>query len=244
MRREVSPALAGNNYRTLRMSKPTERQKQFLNELGRKSLAGLTKESASTLIDDLLAKEKSSGKTFPCPYCGKPFGPRPKRTKKCPSCGQTIVHLSGRFYTETRVDELDQAEWLNDAREDNRANVKSDWKDELKFRKEFREILTVGYLLKIGPACTASRHLNGLLVLIEDAFDAPEFLPPYPECNQETCECTYEPVSQHEVPKGTKFAEFEDPKQQAKLKTRASSPFGAKPVKTSGLWRAFQWFWR
>lgn len=206
------------------MAEATSGQKQFLRQLGHSSFDGLTKERASSLIDELLQAEKAAGKTFPCPYCKKPFGPRPRRTKKCPSCGQVIVHLSGKFYTQDKVDELNQKEWLNDSRKDNRDNVKEDWKDERSFRKEFDEVHTVGYIIKIGPACTSSQHLNGLLVTIEDANDTPELLPPFDECRHDTCECDYEPVSPNEVPKGTKIAEWSDPAKQAKLKTRSSSP--------------------
>jgi len=206
------------------MADPTKRQKQFLRQLSHKSLDGLTKERASTLIDELLQAEKASGKTFPCPYCKKRFGPRPRRTKKCPSCGQTIIHLSGKFYTEDKVDELNQKEWLKDSHKDNRDNVKDDWKEERSFRKEFDEVHTVGYIIKVGPACQSSQHLHGLLVTIEDANDTPDLLPPFDECGHDTCECDYEPVSPNEVPKGTKIAEWSDPKKQAKLKTRSTSP--------------------
>jgi hypothetical protein len=108
------------------MADATNRQKQFLRQLGQKSVEGLTKERASSLIDELLQAEKASGKTFPCPYCKKPFGPRPRRTTKCPSCGQTITHLSGKFYTADKVDEINQKEWLNDSRKYNRELTKDD----------------------------------------------------------------------------------------------------------------------
>lgn len=205
------------------MADATNRQKQFLRQLGHKSFEGLTKERASSLIDELLQAEKASGKTFPCPYCKKPFAPRPRRSKKCPSCGQTIIHLSGKFYTADKVDELNQKEWLNDSRKDNRENVKDDWREERSFRKEFGEVHTVGYIIRIGPACTPSMHLNGLLVTIEDANDTPELLPPFDGCRHDTCECEYEPVSPNEVPKGTRIAEWSAPEKLAKLKTRSTS---------------------
>ena len=86
----------------------TAKQKQFLKRLGYagdpKSLA---KEHASQQIDILLKQERESGKQFPCPYCKAKFGPRPKRRKKCPHCGKSIVHLVGKFYTEQQVDELE-----------------------------------------------------------------------------------------------------------------------------------------
>lgn len=205
------------------MADATKRQKQFLRQLGYTSVDGLTKERASTLIDELLQAEKASGKTFPCPYCRKPFGPRPRRTKKCPSCGQSIIHLSGKFYTEEKVDELNQKEWLQDSRNDNRENVKDDWREERSFRKDFEDIHTVGYLIKVGPACTASKHLDGLLVLIEDAYDTPDLLPPFDECRHDTCECDYESVSPNEVPRGTRTAEWADPEKAKKLRTRSTS---------------------
>ena len=158
------------------------------------------------------------------PILQKRFGPRPRRTKKCPSCGQTIVHLSGKFYTEEKVGELNQKEWLKDSRKDTRADVKDDWREERSFRKEFDEVHTVGYIIKVGAVCHSSQHLNGLLVTIEDANDTPDLLPPFDECRHDTCECEYEPVSPSEVPKGTKIAEWSDPEKQAKQKTRSTSP--------------------
>lgn len=206
------------------MADATNRQKQFLRQLGHKGFDGLTKDRASLLIDELLHAEKASGKTFPCPYCKKPFGPRPRRTKKCPSCGQTIVHLSGKFYTEDKADVLYQKGWLDDSRKDNRNNAKNDWSEERSFRKEFGEVHTVGYIINIGPACTSSAHLNGLLVTLEDANDTPGLLPPFDGCRHDTCGCTYKQVSPNRVPKGTRIAKWTDPEKQAKLKTRTTSP--------------------
>lgn len=206
------------------MTEATKRQKQFLRQLGHKSVDGLTKTRASKLIDELLQAEKESGKTFPCPYCRKPFGPRPRRTKKCSACGGTIFHLSGTFYTEAKVSELNQKEWEKNTQKTKRETVKDDWREERSYRKEFGEAHTAGYIIKVGPACTSSQHLNGLLVLIEDANDTPELLPPFDGCRHDTCECDYVPVSPYEVPEGTKIAEWSDPEKKAKLKTRLTSP--------------------
>lgn len=203
--------------------KATTRQKQFLRALGHSDVDRLTIADASTLIERLLAEEKASGKTFPCPYCKRKFGPRPKRTKTCPSCKKKIIHLSGRFYTEDKVDEMNQKEWIKESRQANRADVREHWQDEKAIRKKFREQHTVGYLLRIGPNCTAASHLNGLLVLIEDAAKCIELLPPFDECREDTCECEYDPVSAHEVPRKTRIAEFADPQEQAKLKSPATS---------------------
>lgn len=206
------------------MADATKRQKQFLRQLGHKSFDGLTKERASLLIDELLQAEEATGKTFPCPYCKKLFGPRPRRTKKCPSCGQTIVHLSGKFYTTDKAGDLYQKQWLDESRKNNRTTTKEDWREERSIRKEFGEVHTAGYLITIGPNCTSSIHLNGLLVTLEDANDTPELLPPFDGCRHDTCECDYESVSPDEVPRGTRIAEWRNPEKQATLTTRSSSP--------------------
>jgi ribosomal protein L37AE/L43A len=105
------------------MPDATSRQKQFLRALGHKDVGKLTKEQASKLIDELLAAEKASGKTFHCPYCKSRFGPRPKRQAKCPKCGKTIIQLSGKFYTEDQADAKFQNDWLKDSRQDVKSEV-------------------------------------------------------------------------------------------------------------------------
>ncbi len=200
------------------MSNATNKQKQFLGALGHKDVVNLTKEQASQLIDQLLNVERQSGKTFPCPYCRKSFGPRPKRTKKCPHCGQTIYHICGTFLTESKVGDLNQKEWFKEERDNAKANIRDDWKDEQEFRREFKEKHTIGYLLKIGPNCPNAFHLQGLLVTLEDAKANPDMLPPYDGCRHDTCECEYEPVSADMVPKRTRVAELvkSAPKQRKK----------------------------
>jgi hypothetical protein len=210
------------------MTDATLRQKQFLRRLGHKEVSKLTKAQASQLIDSLLADEKAFGKTFPCPYCKARFGPRPKREKKCPVCGNMIIQLCGKFYTEEQADNLYQKDWLKESRDDNRLNVRDDWKDERAFRRQFKEQVTVGYLTKAGKSCPHAKHVDGLLVLIEDAFDTPELLPPFDDCRHDTCECEYTPVSSHEMPRGTRVAEFVDPKIKAKQTTRRTLPVSSQ----------------
>ncbi len=204
------------------MSKAISRQKQFLKQLGHTADDQLTKEQASKLIDQLLATEKASGKTFPCPYCKKPFGPRPKRSATCPACKGKIIHMSGKFYTEEKAGALIQKDLFKEMCSSVKEEVREEWKDEKDIRKQYGDTHFVGYLLQIGPKCTDSKHLNGLLVYVEDAFDAPELLPPYETCRFDSCECEYRAVSSSEVPKGTQVAEAHAAEITSKLKTRAS----------------------
>jgi len=211
----------------------TSRQKQFLRQLGYKDAAKVTKQQASQLIDKLLADEKASGKTFPCPYCKAKFGPRPKRERKCPSCGKTIIHLSGKFYTQEQADTLYQTDWMKETRQDVKTEVKEEWKEERQFRKEFDEPMIVGYTIKAGANCPHAKHLDGLFVLIEDAFDNPDLLPPFENCKHDTCECDYTPARHGEVKGRTKVAQFSDPNIQAKLTTRKTSSVGIEHRKKS-----------
>jgi hypothetical protein len=210
----------------------TPRQMQFLRQLGYKDSAKLTKQQASQLIERMLAEEKASGKTFPCPYCKAKFGPRPKREKKCPSCGNTIVQLSGKFYTQAEADSKYQKDWLKESRQYAKSQVREEWKEERKFRKEFGEPLIVGYSITAGPQCPHTKRLEGLLVLIEDAYDSTDLLPPFDSCKHDTCECEFIAVMHGEVKKGTRIAEFSDPSVQAKLTTRKTSPVGIQNRKS------------
>lgn len=211
----------------------TPRQKQFLRQLGYKDAAKVSKQHASQLIDKLLAEEKASGKTFPCPYCKAKFGPRPKREKKCPSCGNTIIHLSGKFYTHEQADTRYQADWMKETRQDVKFEVKEEWKEERQFRREFGEPMVVGYTIKAGANCAHAKHLDGLSVLIEDAFDNLDLLPPFDQCRHDTCNCDYTPARHGEVQGGTRVAQFSDPTVQAKLTTRKTSTVGIEHRKKS-----------
>ncbi|MFW6119232.1 MAG: hypothetical protein ACOC7S_02760 [Planctomycetota bacterium] len=185
----------------------TTRQKQFLRRLGHKDVKNLTVSQASNLIDALLEQEKKAGKKFPCPYCGGEFGPRPKRRKKCPHCGQTIYHITGKFYTAEQKDQLDQKEWFQERRREVRQDIRDDWREEKRFRKD-GGAFWVGYLLRIGQHCTHAKASDGLVVLLEDAQAHPDMLPPYEECRHDSCECEYELVTRGDVPKGAHVAEL------------------------------------
>ena len=123
---------------------------------------------------------------------------------------------------------MHQKDWLKEQRADIKSEVKDDWKDEKSFRREFQDVGTVGYLINVGDDCKHVSHLNGLLVLIEDAYDYTGFLPPYDGCHHDTCECEYDAVSPSDVNKSTRIAEADDPAVLAKLKTRANSPVASK----------------
>lgn len=109
--------------------------------------------------------------------------------------------MSGKFYTEEKAGVLLQKDWFAEMRSNIKADVRDDWKGEKEIRRQYGDVHFVGYILKVGPQCTDVRHLNGLLVQIEDAFDAPELLPPYETCSYESCECDYQVVSPSEVPR-------------------------------------------
>ena len=191
------------------MGNVTTRQKQYLRRLGHKEVANLTKEKASELIEQLLEKERQSGKQFACPYCKGKFGPRPKRrTKKCPHCGETIYHIVGKLYTKDGAEALNQAEWFKEQRSLVRETIREDWKEENAFRREFNDQEHVGYFVTAGCNCPHAKKVEGLLILLEDAKKHPDMLPPYDECRYNSCECDYDSVGAHEVPKETRVAQL------------------------------------
>jgi hypothetical protein len=173
----------------------TDFQKEFLQALGcsKRRMSTLSKQDASTLIDQLLASEKAAKKTFPCPYCGAPFGPRPKRSKTCPSCRQRIVHFSGHFYTEAQADDRQRHFIL--------ASVQADWKEERKTRRELGEPFHIGYTIHIEPSCPDSQHHHGTFVDMQDALKNPELLPPYKTCRRSRCACYIEDATEYDIPK-------------------------------------------
>jgi hypothetical protein len=198
------------------MSKATWRQIEFLRNLGYQQGANLSNQEASEMIDRLLVQEEKFGNCpLQCPYCNTPIGKRPRGRKKCDKCGKPFWHICGKLYTEAGKNkrniaekERDHKEWLRQEHQNVKENIKDDWKDEQKFRREFKEKITIGYLIRIGPNCLHAMHLQGLLVMLEDAKENPDMLPPYDECQRDTCECEYESVSASEVPKGTRVAEL------------------------------------
>ena len=202
------------------MPDATSRQKQFLRVLGHKGPVTLSKQQASDLIEKLLAAEKASGKQFPCPYCKAKFAPRPsRREKKCPACGRTMVHLCGKLYTSQQADSLYQKDWFKEQQADNKYNAQTDWKEERSFRRQFGDPISPGYIIRVGPACEHARHLDGLLVLHEDANDKPDMLPPDEGCRHDTCECRYD-IAPSTVPRGTRIAEPSDKADRQRLVTR------------------------
>ncbi len=176
------------------MSKAISRQKQFLKQLGHTADDQLTKEQASKLIDQLLATEKASGKTFPALIVRSPLDlaqsvqPRAQRARQDHPHVWQVLHRR-----ESRA--LIQKDWFKEMCSSVKEEVREEWKDEKDIRKQYGDTHFVGYLLQIGPKCTDSKHLNGLLVYVEDAFDAPELLPPYETCRFDSCECEYRAVS-------------------------------------------------
>lgn len=210
------------------MSYPaTQRQKQFLRALGHKDVKSISKAEASDLIDELLEKERASGKTFPCPYCNAPFGPRPRRRVDCPSCKRTIVHLSGKFYTEDEAAQRYEKSERRDRDKERFLRVRRDWNTELTSRRQRNQVSMVGYRIIIGPSCKLHQELDSYYVLLEDAFDSPSLLPPYHSCPTDSCDCRFVAVAAQQLPQGVRWAQWPDPEKQAKLTTRLTSPYSS-----------------
>ena len=126
----------------------------------------------------------------------------------------------GGFIREEQVAANEQQEWFKECRASNKDNVREDWKDEKESRREFKERHFIGYLIRIGSKCSNAKHLNGLLVPFEEAIKSIELLPPYEECRHDTCECGFDPVSENEIPQGTRIAQFVDAKKPQFVDTK------------------------
>jgi hypothetical protein len=84
----------------------------------------------------------------------------------------------------------EQRAWLRERRADIREQIREDLRDDRENEREMAKLgncdprcRLAGWLLRIGPDCTDVRHLNGLLVTVEDARTA---------------------ISARDVPKGTR----------------------------------------
>jgi len=171
---------------------PTEKQLAYLRRLKYEGPPPATKREASLFIDAIKtgqAKAKESGKTF---------------KGLTPSQAERLREKSNRT-------------WLKERRKEVREQVRDDLSGQRELERDLRRYGGVdrgdsfaGWLLRIGPQCVDSKHLNGLLVTVDDAKADPGLLPPYDTCREGTCECDIEPVSGREVPKGTRIAERAD----------------------------------
>ena len=210
------------------MKPATRRQIEYLRNLGYKGEWNLSATQAIQWIDWMLGEEERTGTcTLKCPYCKAPLPKRPKRTAaKCSKCKRRFYHLAGKLYTENRKAERDQNEQHRDHQEwlkESRQMVRDDVRDCVETEKEFSRDMRacggvdpmeemVGFVIRIGPDCHQSRHLDGLLVPLADAKSDPALLPPYPSCVEATCGCTFDPVSRGELPKGIRVAERAKPR--------------------------------
>lgn len=107
-----------------------------------------------------------------------------------------------------------QREWLFDCLQENKRMVLDEVADDYRSRdmeiqqggRAFIDLRLAGWIITIGRTCTG-KHLDGLLVRVQDALLDPELLPPYDTCDRDTCECEFNPVSLGDVPPGTRFVE-------------------------------------
>lgn len=168
---------------------PTDKQIAFLKRLKYQGSPPRTKQEASTLIDASLAVRAKATET------GKGFA----------------------GLTQSQADkalERGHREWLKERHKEIREQVKDDLADQREFERDLRKYggmdpkhALAGWILRIGEHCAEAKHLDGLLVTVEDAKADPDLLPPYDTCREETCECEIEPVDVRDVPRGTRIAE-------------------------------------
>lgn len=127
--------------------------------------------------------------------------------------------------------ERERREWVKLVKADFLEGARDDLKMNRQHRREFGEDLWVGQMVRVGRYCHQAKHLNGLLVRLEDAVKRREVLPPYEGCQEETCECTIEAVTAREVPRGTRYVDF--PERPAGT---AGRPRRAKKSSKAGLY--------
>ena len=89
-----------------------------------------------------------------------------------------------------------QKEWFRDCRSDVREDVREMAKYERDYRREFGIQNLVGFLVRVGRNCPHAKSTDGLLEYSPMMpYQNPTFLPPFPGCRREHCECEYEPAS-------------------------------------------------
>lgn len=168
---------------------PTDKQLAFLKRLKYAGPSPKTKQEASVLIDASKAKQTKARET------GKEF------TGLTPSQAEKALEKNRRAWRKDRRKEL------SDQIRDDLADQRELERDLKEYGGVGREDRLAGWILRIGESCVETKHLNGLLVTVEDAKADPDLLPPYDTCRQETCECEIDPVDVRDVPKGTRLAE-------------------------------------
>jgi hypothetical protein len=119
-----------------------------------------------------------------------------------------------------------QTVWEETSRKGTKHHVNDDWVEEQKYRTECGQPLIVGYRITTGKNCPQAKPFDGSTFLIEDAYDAPDLLPPYGGCNYDTCKCEYTRVMADDGGRARIVLEFNNPELNAKLVTRRSSPVG------------------
>ncbi|QDU33054.1 hypothetical protein KS4_10950 [Poriferisphaera corsica] len=168
---------------------PTDKQLAYLKRLKYQGPNPKSKGEASALIEDSktkMAKAKEAGREFK---------------------GLTVKQAE-------RVINKVHRDWLKERRKEIREQIKDDLGVQRDFEKDMRKCGGLdhkdefaGWILIIGSECNHSKHLNRLLVAVNDAKTDLGLLPPYDTCLEETCECEIEPVTVRDVPKGTFIAE-------------------------------------
>lgn len=198
--------------------KATRKQIEYLRNLGYQGAENLDKMDASAKIDELLAKEKLQGVVLKCPFCKGEIRKRPKLSGTCPHCDRKFLHRRGKLYKPEvwyeRAQKEDQREWLKETKAYRRETIQEALREQRQFESEMRRSGGIaradeaaGFIIRIGPNCHHIRHLDGLLVLVDDAKRDPDLLPPYEECCCDTCECDFDFVTKGEVPRGTRIAQ-------------------------------------
>lgn len=128
-----------------------------------------------------------------CPYCKSELKQPPKRTKKCPSCGNRVHALpDGRYVTETEHAQYAQAK-ARDHREKQHRAYRAQVLSEL--REARRSGLVVGIqILASDDSCPYCKRMHGQTISLDSAIMNERLRPPFDQCTNEVCTCTYTEV--------------------------------------------------